>query len=111
MNPKPGTERFEKLCDFLTQTMEDSKASRRVRLSAAMRLADLLERQQTSEAAEARRIEREALLGAKREECALQQPVTTVPVAPVKDVRMEQMKDHLAALSKRAKEATECSTA
>lgn len=111
MNPKSGTTRFEKLCDFLTQTMEDSNVSRRIRLSAAMRLADLLERQQTAQAAEARRQERAALLAAKREEHTLQQAVTTAPDAPVKDENLKRMQDHLANISKRTKETTELSTA
>lgn len=54
MTPSPNTPRFEKLANFLEQVMTDSKASRRVRLSAAMRLDDLLKRQQAADAAKAR---------------------------------------------------------
>lgn len=72
MTPKPATKRFEKLADFLTDMMENPKASKRVRLSAAMRLDDLLRRQERREDAEARRQDRERVRAAKDQEEALQ---------------------------------------
>lgn len=45
--------------------MEDTQASRRVRLSAAQRLDDLLRRQERREAGEARRVDRERREAAK----------------------------------------------
>ena len=70
MTPQPETTRYEKLATFLESVMEDPKASRRVRLTAAQRLDDLVARQDRSEAAESRRKEREALRAAQTQQQA-----------------------------------------
>lgn len=80
MTPRPDTERFEKLADFFTETMENPKASKRVRLSAAMLLDDLLRRKERREDAESRRAEREAARVAReRAEASERDPQPTPP--------------------------------
>jgi len=111
MTPEPGTTRYETLCSFLESVMIDPRASRRVRLSAAQRLDDLLKRRERAEAAEVRRVEREALRAAKREEQALQQTGATVPDTSSADERLRQMQNHLENITKRGKENTALSTA
>lgn len=70
MTPRPGTARYERLANFLEDVMRDPKASRRIRLSAALRLDNLLQRAERREASEARRAEREAVRAAKAQEMA-----------------------------------------
>jgi hypothetical protein len=72
MIPTPGTTRYEKLASFLEEVMTNPRASRRVRLSAAQRLDDLMRRQERKEVSEARRAERDAVAARKREREALQ---------------------------------------
>lgn len=74
MTPTPNTQRWERLADFLVETMERS-SNKRMRMAAAMRLADLLERRERQEAAEARRQERERLQAAKAQQEAIEREI------------------------------------
>ena len=99
MTPTPNTARYEKLASFLMELMENPKASKRVRLSAALRLDDLLARQERREAAEGRRQERTRLEAAKAQEKASQRetpPTAEIPQAGAERDRVaEQALDHL----------------
>ncbi len=94
MTPKHGTTRYEKLADFLERVMEDTRASRRVRLSAAQRLDDLLARQERREDAEARREERKAQRAAKA--CAEALERETHPTAEEVEARKAEREHELA---------------
>lgn len=71
MTARPNTERFEKLASFLERVMEDTGTSRRVRMSAAQRLDDLLARQERRDDAETRREERKAQSAEKAQQQAV----------------------------------------
>lgn len=87
MTPRPATDRWERLADFLTQTMESTTASKRVRLSAAMRLADLLESRDKRNAADAQRAQRET------REIALQPQRKKIVVKPDKPDAQDAVTD------------------
>lgn len=109
MTPSPNTDRFEKLANFLEQVMTDPKASRRVRLSAAQRLSDLMLRKEKAEAREARRVEREALRAAKAQEEALQRAEAVVADTPEDNSQLKRAQAILSNISRKTKETIELS--
>jgi len=81
MNPQHGTQRWEKLCDLLLATAESSTDSKRTRLTAAMRLADLLEVKAKADIAEAARQDRRERAAEAQRDAAIATAKVT-PVAP-----------------------------
>jgi len=79
MTPRAGSGRYEKLAAFLEDVMENPKASKRVRLSAAIRLDDLLRRQERREDAKARRQDRARVEAAKAQHEALEREQQATP--------------------------------
>ena len=63
----------------MTETMENPRASKRVRLTAAIRLDDLLRRQERREDAEVRRAERVAAQAARERAEALEREQQATP--------------------------------
>lgn len=95
MTPRPDTQRYELLCNFLEDVLTHPKTSKRLKMSAAQRLDDLLARTARREDAEARRMEREALAARKREDMALQIEAETPAAEDPADAQLQRAREML----------------
>lgn len=92
MTPRPGTSRWEKLTEFLETTMMNAK-SERVRLRAAMRLADLVETWEKRDAAEAaRRDRRERALEVQKSKDTTNVPQPTAAIEPAETMNADDQR-------------------
>lgn len=91
------------MCSFLESVLRDPKTSKRLKMSAAARLDDLLRRQERKEAAKARRDEGMRLTASRRQEQALltTQASADSQATQVMDAQLQAMQDHMKVISQR----------